>query len=173
MEDADHSVTAQDVMPPADGPRGRCIAGACQQCEKRDRPQLTSHRSTVRAPATRRQAPWPAGEADELEHRTQRDEHLLDELAGALGVATQLRIEDLSPRLRGQRPQEIAIEVLETYWGVGREIHYRSWFELVQEKCGRVGSKDPARHLPSADPPGSASRERWGRRTGRYLLVNE
>ena len=107
--------------------------------------------------------------ADELEDRTQRDEHLLEELAGTLGIAAQLRIEDLSPRLRGRRLQEVAIEVLETHWGVGREIHYRAWFDLVQERAGRVGGKDPlATFLAQIHrAPGI---ERVGRRTGRYQL---
>src|SRR6185312_16306668 len=76
--------------------------------------------------------------ADELEDRTQRDEHLLEELAGVLGVAAQLRIEELSPRLRGQRLQEVAVQVLETHWGVEREIHYREWFDLVQGQGHRI-----------------------------------
>jgi hypothetical protein len=53
-------------------------------------------------------------------------------MAGALGLSAQLRIEDLSSRLRGQRLQEVAVEVLRTSWDVGRDIHYREWFDLVR-----------------------------------------
>lgn len=108
--------------------------------------------------------------ADQLEERTHCDEHLVQELAGALGVAAQLRIEELSPRLRGQRLQEVAVQVLERHWGVGREIHYRAWFDLVQEKAGRVGGKDPlATFLAQIH---RAPRVRSiGRRSGRYQLA--
>jgi len=109
--------------------------------------------------------------ADELEDRTQRDEHLLEELAGVLGVAAQLRIEELSPRLRGQRLQEVAVQVLETHWGVEREIHYREWFDLVQEQGHRIGGKDPlATFLAQVHrAPRVVSS---GRRSGRYQLAS-
>jgi hypothetical protein len=108
--------------------------------------------------------------AEQIEERTHRDEHLLQELAGALGIAAQLRIEELSPTLRGQRLQEVAVEVLRTHWGVGREIHYRQWFELVCDHGHRVGGKDPvATFLAQVHrAPGVVRR---GRRSGVYQLV--
>lgn len=108
--------------------------------------------------------------ADQLEDSTARDEHLLEELAAALGMSAQLRIEELSLRLRGQRLREVALDVLQTYWSPNREIHYREWFDLVQEHAGRVGGKDPlATFLAQVHrAPGV---EKVGRRTGRYRLI--
>lgn len=108
--------------------------------------------------------------ADSLEERTAQDEHLLKELAAALGISAQLRIEDLSPRLRGQRLREVALEVLRAHWAPEQDIHYRDWFALVQEHGGRVGGKDPlATFLAQIHrAPGVTS---IGNRSGRYRLA--
>jgi hypothetical protein len=108
--------------------------------------------------------------ADQLEERTAADEHLLEELAASLGMSPQLRIEDLSPRLRGQRLQEVALDVLRSHWAPEAEIHYREWFDLVQRHGGRVGGKDPlATFLAQVHrAPGVTS---VGRRSGRYRLI--
>jgi hypothetical protein len=123
----------------------------------------------VRVTQQREQADRLRALAEQLEERTAADEHLLEELAGALGLASQLRIEDLSPRLRGQRLQEVALQVLETHWGTQREIHYRQWFDLVQAQGYRVGGKDPVATFLSQvhRAPGVVS---VGRRSGRYQL---
>jgi hypothetical protein len=123
----------------------------------------------VRVMQQREQADRLRALAGHVEEHTQRDEHLLQEMAGALGIATQLRIEDLSPRLRGQRLQEVALQVLSTHWGVNREIHYRHWFDLVQEQGYRIGGKDPiATFLAQIHrAPGVESLRR---RSGRYQL---
>jgi hypothetical protein len=108
--------------------------------------------------------------AGELEERTAQDEHLLEELAAALGISAQLRIEALSPRLRGQRLREVSLEVLRMHWTPEQEIHYREWFELVQQHHGRVGGKNPlATFLAQVHrAPGVVS---VGHRTGRYRLA--
>lgn len=108
--------------------------------------------------------------ADQVEERTARDEHLLEEMAAALGLSAQLRIEDLSPRLRGQRLREVAVEVLQTRWDPDRDIHYREWFDLVCAEGHKVGGKDPlATFLAQIHrAPGVESA---GRRSGRYRLV--
>lgn len=123
----------------------------------------------VRVQGQREQADRLRSLAEQLEERTAADEHLLVELAAALGLSAQLRIEDLSPRLRGQRLQEVALQVLEIHWGGEREIHYRQWFELVQEQGHRIGGKDPlATFLAQVHrAPGVVSA---GRRSGRYQL---
>lgn len=107
--------------------------------------------------------------ADQLEDQTSRDEHLLDELSAVLGLSAQMRIEDLSSRLRGRRLQEVAMEILRTRWGTEREIHYREWFGLVQDEGHRIGGKDPlATFLAQIHrAPGV---ERLGSRTGLYRL---
>lgn len=124
----------------------------------------------VRVEQQRAQADRLRALAEQLEDRTQRDEHLLEELAGALGVASQLRIEELSPRLRGQRLQEVALEVLRATWGQDREIHYRTRYDLVVERGHKVGGKDPlATFLAQIHrAPGVVSS---GRRSGRYRLA--
>jgi len=117
----------------------------------------------------RQQADRLRAMAEQLDERTAADEHLLDEMAGAIGLSAQLRIENLSSRLRGQRLQEVALQVLEAHWGTGREIHYREWFELVREQGHRIGGKDPlATFLAQIHrAPGV---ERAGQRSGRYTL---
>jgi hypothetical protein len=123
----------------------------------------------VRVTQQREQADRLRALAEQLEERTAADEHLLEELAGALGLPPQLRIEDLSPRLRGQRLQQVALQVLQTHWGTQREIHYRQWFDLVQAQGYRVGGKDPVATFLSQvhRAPGVVS---VGHRSGRYQL---
>jgi hypothetical protein len=71
------------------------------------------------------------------------DERLLNELAGTLGLACQLRIEQLDRRLRGQRLQEIAVEILASRLNPGETIHYRQWFDWVEARGFKVVGKDP------------------------------
>jgi hypothetical protein len=108
--------------------------------------------------------------ADQVEEQTGRDEHLLEEMAAALGLSAQLRIDDLSPRLRGQRLQEVAVEVLQTQWGTDQDIHYREWFDLVQAEGHKIGGKDPLATFLSQIHRASAV-EGIGHRSGRYRLV--
>lgn len=124
----------------------------------------------VRMRQQREQADRLRALAEQLEERTAADEHLLEEMAGALGIASQLRLEELSPLLRGQRLQEIAKQVLESHWGAGREIHYRQWYELVVEQGYRVSGKDPVANFLAQvhRAPGVISR---GQRSGRYQLA--
>lgn len=109
------------------------------------------------------------GLAEQLEEQTVRDEHLLDELAAVLGLSAQLRIEDLSPRLRGRRLQEVAVEVLRRRWGADRDIHYREWYDLIQGEGHKVGGKDPVATF-LAQVHRAPGVERLGKRTGRYRL---
>jgi hypothetical protein len=107
--------------------------------------------------------------ADRIDEQTQRDRSLLAELEQALGRAVQLSIDDLDGRLRGQRLLEVAIKLLEEKLGRGHEIHYREWFQLLQEHGYRVGGKDPlATFLAQINR--SEAVESLGKRTGRYRL---
>lgn len=106
---------------------------------------------------------------EQLEEQTARDEYLLEELSAVLGLSAQMRIEDLSSRLRGRRLQEVAMEVLRTRWGAGREIHYREWFNLVQDEGHKIGGKDP-RATFLAQIHRAPGIERLGNRTGLYRL---
>ena len=107
--------------------------------------------------------------AERLEEQARRDEHLLSELESALGLADQLRLEELDARLRGRRLQEVAVEVLAERFGAGREIHYRDWYALLKGSGYRVGGRDPlATFLAQVNRAPNV--ERIGQRTGRYRL---
>lgn len=108
--------------------------------------------------------------ADQVEEQTGRDEHLLAEMAAALGLSAQLRIDDLSPRLRGQRLQEVAVEILQTRWEIDEDIHYREWFDLVQAEGYKIGGKDPLATFLSQIHRADAV-EGIGNRSGRYRLI--
>jgi len=107
--------------------------------------------------------------ADHLEAQATRDELMLGDLESALGRATQLRLEDLDPRLRGQRLEEIAIALLRGRPEFGSTIHYRDWFNLLRQAGHHVVGKDPlATFLAQLNR--SASVERVGQRSGLYRL---
>ncbi len=78
-----------------------------------------------------------------LDEQTGRDEKMLSELQGVLGLAPQLRIEELSERLRGARLREVAIEVLRASGRGETPIHYREWYELLRAAGKHVTGKDP------------------------------
>jgi hypothetical protein len=78
-----------------------------------------------------------------LDEQTVRDEHVLSELRGVLGLAPQMRIEQLSERLRGARLREVAIEVLRASGRGESPIHYREWYDLVRAAGKHVTGKDP------------------------------
>lgn len=122
--------------------------------------RLVEHRE--RAELLKRLADQAAAQAD-------ADERLLEELAGTLGIACQLRIEQLDRRLRGQRLQEIAVDILASRLEPGQKVHYRQWFAWVEEEGFKVLGKDPL-----ATFLGQISRSprvvSAGRRTGLYLL---
>jgi hypothetical protein len=109
---------------------------------------------------------------NDLEEQLSRDEHLLVELDGVLGIAAQLRLESLDQRLRGQRLEEVAVCVLRDERGPGADIHYRQWYDLVRSRGHRVSGKNPLNTF-LAQINRSSAVERVGRRTGRYRLTRE
>lgn len=76
-------------------------------------------------------------DADVLE--TERMLRRMDEM---LGIAPQLSLE-AQGELRGQKLQEIAVELLREKRGVGVEVHYRDWFALLLDAGLRVAGRDP------------------------------
>jgi hypothetical protein len=64
---------------------------------------------------------------------------VMDEI---LGLAPQLSL-DAYGELRGQRLQEIAVELLRQKKGNGAVVHYREWYELLLKEGLRVAGKDP------------------------------
>lgn len=81
--------------------------------------------------------------AEQAERLASGEEHYLRELEGLLGISPQLRIESLNIRLRGQRLQEVAIDILLRERGPGKPIHYREWYELLRAAGHQVAGKDP------------------------------
>jgi hypothetical protein len=108
--------------------------------------------------------------ADRLEENAARDEHLLGELSALLGREAQLRLEDLDPRLRGQRLRDVAVEILHREVRPGQPIHYKEWFGLLEAAGHRVGGRDPLATF-LAQVHRAAGVESIGQRTGRFQLV--
>jgi hypothetical protein len=98
-----------------------------------------------------------------------RDEHVLNELAGALGMDAQLRIESLDRELGGRRLQEIAIEVLSREITPGETVHYRDWYALLRAAGWRARGKDPLASF-LAQINRCELVEGVGSRSGRYRL---
>lgn len=67
---------------------------------------------------------------------------LLRRIDEMLGIAPQLSLE-AQGELRGQRLQEIAVELLREKKGAGVAVHYREWFGLLTEAGLQVAGKDP------------------------------
>lgn len=67
---------------------------------------------------------------------------LLRQIEEMLGLAPQLSL-DAHGELRGQRLQEIAVELLRQKRGVGVEVHYKDWYGLLLEAGLVVGGRDP------------------------------
>lgn len=107
--------------------------------------------------------------AEHSEAQATRDEKLLGELESALGLADQLRLEELDPRLGGQRLEEIAVDLLRTERQFGEAIHYKEWFDLVRRAGHQIGGKDPKATF-LAQLRRSQAVEAVGRRSGLYRL---
>lgn len=67
---------------------------------------------------------------------------LLRRMDEMLGIASQLSLE-AQGELRGQKLQEIAVELLREKKGAGVAVHYRDWFGLVIEAGLHVAGRDP------------------------------
>jgi hypothetical protein len=68
---------------------------------------------------------------------------LLCNIDEMLGLAPQLSMDTIHGELRGQKLQEIAVELLKQRRGSGAVVHYRDWFSLLAEAGIRVAGKDP------------------------------
>lgn len=122
-----------------------------------------------RVRAGRRRAEQLRALAEHADAQASADEQILGELEAALGMAPQLRIEDLDRRLGGQRLEETAIELLRRDRRFGEAIHYRDWFLLIERAGHQVAGRDPhATFL--AQLRRSERVEAVGRRSGRYRL---
>jgi hypothetical protein len=109
------------------------------------RPVVEREREAVasRVEDLRRQSAVLHAVVEEVDQHLAREEGLLRRMDEILGLAPQLALDALDGELRGQRLREIAVQVLRERRGVGREIHYTDWFELVKQAGVRVGGKAP------------------------------
>jgi hypothetical protein len=131
---------------------------------------LEQYHSLVRRAAQHRErAEVLSRLAEQAAAQASTDERLVHELAGALGIACQLRIEQLDRSLRGQRLQEIAVEILAARLEPGEPVHYKKWFAWIEEAGFTIMGKDPlATFLGQiARSPRVISA---GRRSGIYML---
>jgi hypothetical protein len=79
---------------------------------------------------------------DQVDADAAETSRLLRQMDEMLGLAPQLSL-DAHGELRGQKLQEIAVELLRQKKGVGVEVHYRDWYGLLLEAGLVVGGKDP------------------------------
>lgn len=107
--------------------------------------------------------------ADHLDEQASQDEHALRELEGVLGLAAQLKIEQLDHELGGRRLQEIAVAVLSKEIQPGQAVHYRDWYALLCAAGYRARGKDPLASF-LAQINRSDRIEPIGGRSGRYRL---
>jgi hypothetical protein len=79
---------------------------------------------------------------EQVDADTAETARLLRQMDEMLGIAPQLSL-DAHGELRGQKLQEIAVELLRQKKGTGVEVHYREWFELLLGEGIRVAGKNP------------------------------
>lgn len=79
---------------------------------------------------------------DKIDSEAEETARLLRRMDEMLGIASQLSL-DAHGELRGQKLQEIAVELLRKKRGIGAVVHYREWFELLLEEGLHVSGKDP------------------------------
>lgn len=68
-----------------------------------------------------------------------------------MGIDPQVRLEQLDTRLRSQRLQEIAVQVLAEHHPEGEPIHYKQWYALLRDTGYSIGGKDPQVNLFGLD----------------------
>jgi hypothetical protein len=79
---------------------------------------------------------------DEVDADVAETARLLRRMDEMLGIEPQLSLE-AHGELRGQKLQEIAVEILRQRKGAGVAVHYKDWYALLTEHGLRVGGRDP------------------------------
>lgn len=103
---------------------------------------------------------------DQLEVELAAQTRLLREVDELMDLRPQLRLERLDRQLRGQRLQEVAVEVLRRRRG-GQPTHYREWFAFLRAEGFEVAGRDPlATFLTQVSRAEGV--ERVGARSGLY-----
>ncbi len=96
----------------------------------------------VRLDALREQSRRLHELVDQVDSDAGEAARLLRQIDEMLGLAPQLSL-DAHGELRGQKLQEIAIQLLREKKGTGVEVHYKDWFDLLVAAGLVVGGKDP------------------------------
>jgi hypothetical protein len=105
----------------------------------------------------------------QLEVELSSAQRLLREVEELTDRRPQLRLERLDRQLKGQRLQEVAVEVLRRRAHPDHPIHYREWFGLLRAAGYEVAAKDPLNAFLTGVGR-AADVERVGRRSGLYRL---
>lgn len=79
---------------------------------------------------------------DKVDAEVAEAARLLRRMDELIGRSPQLTL-DAHGELRGQKLQEIAVELLRQKKGAGVDVHYRDWFALLQEAGLHVAGKNP------------------------------
>jgi hypothetical protein len=110
--------------------------------------------------------------ADHARAQADHDEQALIGLAQVLGLDPQMCLDQLDERLRGQRLQEIAVQVLAEQHSAGEPVHYKQWYGLLRSAGYAVGGKDPLATF-LATVTRSPHVRAIGQRSGLYLLIDQ
>jgi hypothetical protein len=108
-----------------------------QEAVAQERELVAMRHEALRAQAARLHQLVQQVDADVEE--TARMLRRMDEM---LGIAPQLSL-DAQGELRGQKLQEIAVELLRQRKGPGVAVHYREWFDLLLQAGIQVAGKNP------------------------------
>jgi hypothetical protein len=79
---------------------------------------------------------------DEVDNDVAETARMLRRMDEILGIAPQLSL-DAHGELRGQKLQEIAVEILRQKKGAGVAVHYREWFAMLLEAGMEIAGRDP------------------------------
>jgi hypothetical protein len=107
-----------------------------------------------------------------LRAQVKNDQRALTELNGLLGHSDQSCLESTSPALRGARLREVAVRILAER-SPEHAVHYRQWFEWVQEEGYEVSGRDPLASFLAQITRHEDVRRVGGQRSGRYALRDD
>ncbi len=79
---------------------------------------------------------------EKVEAEVEETARLLRGMDEMLGLSPQLTLE-AHGELRGQKLQEIAVELLRQKRGAGVAVHYRDWFDFLGEAGLQVAGRNP------------------------------
>jgi hypothetical protein len=82
------------------------------------------------------------GLVEQVDADVEETARMLRRMDEMIGLAPQLSI-DAQGDLRGQKLQEIAVELLRQKKGAGTVVHYKEWYDLLLSSGLRVGGRDP------------------------------